>query len=267
MDDLHLREISTTHNYSQVKRRLDWDDRGTSAVTIPSATSHHRSTTTTSNNATSANYKPSSASSNHNATSASITITMKPSHGPTNAANTTSIIPATTFRSGANGMLLKGQTNIKQEYIVVVKQQSGEDHVFKTPNKPASALSTPSRKRKASGGSSNASDSSSSNGGSNSSPQRTTNVITLHGKDIESFTTHKSRTIPGLFASLTNAALLAPPPIQRSLPSSPASNSSKATKHRYETSLGQLTKKFINLLKQAPEGVGRKGDSHFNALI
>ncbi|KAI1289735.1 Transcription factor E2F3 [Halotydeus destructor] len=33
------------------------------------------------------------------------------------------------------------------------------------------------------------------------------------------------------------------------------SNSSKAAKHRYETSLGQLTKKFITLLKQAPEGV------------
>lgn len=111
-----------------------------------------------------------------------------------------------------------------------------EEHVFKTPSKPAPEVITPARKRKASGSSMS----------ELSSPRSSSSVLTPLSK--ETHTSQKARSISGRLAAFGN--ITSAPAVPKSAASTP-----NKSKHRYETSLGQLTKKFISLLKQAPEGV------------
>lgn len=79
-----------------------------------------------------------------------------------------------------------------------------------------------------------------------SSPCRASNVLAplvLESQQHSISQSSRSRSLPGIFA------------LAGSTPVRQAITPSKVTKHRYETSLGQLTKKFITLLKEAPEGV------------
>ena len=82
-----------------------------------------------------------------------------------------------------------------------------DDHLFKTPIKPASVLLTPSSRKRCISGSSNSS----------------TSPVSLASSPARDW-------------------------------SDPGRSPCPRTKHRYETSLGQLTKKFIALLRDAPSG-------------
>lgn len=72
---------------------------------------------------------------------------------------------------------------------------------------------------------------------------------------VQSVTT--GRTVPGILLAISQSqsqiAATPPPAATAAVAVKPAKP--RATKTRYDTSLGQLTKKFITLLKQAPEGV------------
>lgn len=113
-----------------------------------------------------------------------------------------------------------------------------DDHLFKTPIKPAptsaaaatiTVLTPSARKRKVSGSSSTSSASPRSSPASHSDSGRTSS--TLSGR-----TARQSASSSSIYSVFTD---------------SPSGKS----KHRYETSLGQLTKKFITLLRDAPTGV------------
>lgn len=162
---------------------------------------------------------------------------MKPNLGQTAPVTPTRIITLS-LRPG-NGQF-GGQTSLDKANgtsITLVKVK--EEHVFKTPIKPAPAVTTPARKRKASGNSASEA----------SSPRSSPSVLTPLSKETHS--SQKARSIPGIFTTISGSGAT----VQKS---STASTPNKS-KHRYETSLGQLTKKFISLLKQAPEGVGFRG--------
>ena len=117
---------------------------------------------------------------------------------------------------------------IQSSTVSITPVNVRDDHLFKTPIKPApaSAVLTPSaRKRKVSGSSSSSSTSPRSSPASHSD----------------------SRSFPAAHHSGRAR--------QSSSFSAFSDSPSGKSKHRYETSLGQLTKKFISLLRDAPSGV------------
>lgn len=157
-----------------------------------------------------------------------------------------------------------------------------DSHLFKTPNKPVtvSVVSTGSKRRKISGSSPASSPSSSDSGVGSSGSGGLGNrslpgVFSAFGATVSSFAGLNSymstRSSTGTAAStriVVSKKVDEPPSTatrgKKAGAATAASKSSapkevetpsKAGRHRYETSLGQLTKKFISLLKEAPEGV------------
>jgi len=151
----------------------------------------------------------------------------------------------------------------KQPILIMQSSASSssfDDHVFKTPNKPAPSTiataaaglnggTTPVRKRKVSGTLAFSTDNS-SNSSFGSSPRSGGVAMgeTCGGQQMLA-QQQRPRAIPGIFAALSSGN------VSSVKQNTKVAAATKLTKHRYETSLGQLTKKFINLLKQAPEGV------------
>lgn len=139
--------------------------------------------------------------------------------------------------NNSNKLLRCGSSNdrtrtqvIQSSTVSITPVNVRDDHLFKTPIKPAPAsavLLTPAtRKRKVSGSSSNSSASPRSSPASDSCRSLPTSL------------SHHSARAAARHSSF------------------PAFDSpSGKSKHRYETSLGQLTKKFITLLREAPSGV------------
>jgi len=158
-----------------------------------------------------------------------------------------------------------------------------DSHLFKTPNKPVtvSVVSTGSKRRKISGSSPASSPSSSDSGvGSSSSgglaSRSLPGVFSAFGATVSSFAglnSYMSTRSSGIAGSTRivvskkvdetpstasrgkKAGAATAASSKTSAPKAEVETPSKAGRHRYETSLGQLTKKFISLLKEAPEGV------------
>lgn len=202
----------------QVKRRLDWDSSGP--------------TTGIANVVTGSNARIISIRS----------VTAAPFGQKTPSGQTTVISIPPSLRSsdqqlGSSGSSgnnklcsMKSRTQVIQSSSVsITPVHMTDDHLFKTPIKPVSPviLTPSSRKRKVSGSSSTSSCSPRSSPQSSESGRSAASTIhmTSSGRSCSARPTYTF--------------------------DSPSGKS----KHRYETSLGQLTKKFITLLREAPSGV------------
>ena len=151
---------------------------------------------------------------------------------------------------------LKCGTNAPKNSPVIVQsgevsitpvQLTDDQHLFKTPHKPAphSAIVTPSssRKRKVSGSSCGTLSPLSSPLEPSLSCPATSSSSSVRSHPYFTSSGRTSNARKPVYAS------------RNCINSCDVDSPSGKSKHRYETSLGQLTKKFISLLREAPDGV------------